>query len=59
MGLIIPYHTVGRLANHEVAAAPRIPTFATAALLVLLDVAEPAAAHVLFFKQTPTQKSTG
>ena len=31
MGLTIPYHTVGRLANHEVAAAPRIPTFATAA----------------------------
>ena len=31
MGLIIPYHTVGRLANHEVAAAPRIPTFAAAA----------------------------
>ena len=31
MGLIIPYHTVGRLANDEVAAAPRIPTFAAAA----------------------------
>ena len=31
LGLLIPYHTLGRLANHEVAAAPRIPTFATAA----------------------------
>ena len=31
MGLLIPYHTVGRLANHEVAAAPRIPAFTAAA----------------------------
>ena len=31
LGLLIPYHTIGRLANHEVAAAPRIPTFAAAA----------------------------
>ena len=31
MGLLIPYHTVGRVAIHDICAARRIPTFAAAA----------------------------
>ena len=43
MGLLIPYHTLGRLANHKVAAAPRIPTFAAAYLVVLARLGVPLA----------------